>query len=72
MLVKLKDIVNIQDDLYLAYEFCNGGNLRRYLKYFKKGEKLTKNYIILVIRCILTNYHSFKRITNICIKGFIV
>lgn len=33
---------------------------------------LTKNYIILVIRCILTNYHYFKRITNICIKGFIV
>ena len=24
---------------------------------------LTKNYILLVIRCILINYHSFKRIT---------
>lgn len=33
---------------------------------------LTKNYMLLVIRCILTNYHYFKRNTNICIKGFIV
>lgn len=32
---------------------------------------LTKNYILLVIRCILTNHHSFKRITNICIKGLL-
>lgn len=33
---------------------------------------LTKNYILLVIRCIQTNYRSFKQITNIRIKGFIV
>jgi serine/threonine protein kinase len=34
-LVKFIDIANIEDDLYLAYEFCNGGDLKRYLKYFK-------------------------------------
>lgn len=33
---------------------------------------LTKNYILLVIRCIPTSYHSFKQITNIRIKCFIV
>ena len=38
-LVKLIDIANIEDDLYLAYEFCNGGNLRRYLQYFKSFDE---------------------------------
>ena len=33
---------------------------------------LTKIYILLVIRYIPTSYRSFKQITNIRIKGFIV
>ena len=39
-------ISNIKDDLYLAYEFCNGGDLKRYLKYFKSFDEKMVQYII--------------------------
>ena len=38
-LVKFIDIVNMDNNVYLAYEFCNGGDLKRYLKYFKRFDE---------------------------------
>ena len=53
------DIAEIDGKKYLAYEFCNGGDLKRYLKYFKKFDESMVQYIMRqVIRGI---YHLHKR-----------
>ena len=53
------DIAEIDGKKYLAYEFCNGGDLKRYLKYFKKFDENMVQYIMRqVIRGI---YHLHKR-----------
>ena len=50
-LVKFLNIVNIENDVFLSYEFCNGGDLKRYLKYFKKfDEKLIQNIMKQIIQ----------------------
>lgn len=38
-LVKIRDIQEIQDSKYLVYEYCNGGDLRRYLSFFKRFDE---------------------------------
>ena len=53
------DIADINDKKYLVYEFCNGGDLKRYLRYFKKFDEEMVQYIIRqVIRGL---YHLHKR-----------
>ena len=59
-IVKLIDIANIEDDLYLAYEFCNGGNLRRYLRYFKSFDEKMIQYIMKQIIHGLNIIHKRK------------
>ena len=50
-LVKFIDIVNIDDNVYLAYEFCNGGDLKRYLKYFKRfNERMVQRIMKQIIQ----------------------
>ena len=58
-LVRFIDIANIDKDLYLAYEFCNGGDLKRYLKYFKSfDEKMTQHIMKQIIQGL---YHLHER-----------
>ena len=33
-IVKMKEIADINNKKYLVYEYCNGGDLRRYMDYF--------------------------------------
>lgn len=34
-LVKILDLTDINNEKYIVYEFCNGGDLRRYLRFLK-------------------------------------
>jgi len=44
---------NIDDKIYLVYEFCNGGNLRRYMDYFKTlDEELIQIIVIQMINAL--------------------
>ena len=45
-IVSFLDIIEIDDINYLVYEFCNGGDLKRYLKYFKKLDERTIQNIL--------------------------
>ncbi len=38
-IVRMLEIVEINNKKYLAYELCNGGDLRRYMRYFKKFDE---------------------------------
>ena len=38
-IVRMLEIVEINNKKYLAYELCNGGDLRRYMHYFKKFDE---------------------------------
>ena len=45
-IVSFLDIIELNDNDYLVYEFCNGGDLKRYLKYFKNfDEKMIQNIL---------------------------
>ena len=50
-IVRFIDIADVDNDKYLVYEFCNGGDLKRYLRYFKKfNEKMIQNIMTQIIK----------------------
>ena len=50
-IVKFYDIIDIDNDKYLVYEFCNGGDLKRYLRYFRRfDEKMIQNIMTQIIK----------------------
>ncbi len=49
-IVSFLDIIQIDNNDYLVYEFCNGGDLKRYLRYFRNlDEKMIQNIIRQVL-----------------------
>jgi serine/threonine protein kinase len=50
-IVKMINIIDINDKRYIAYEFCNGGDLRRYMQYFRKFDE----ELIQIISIKMTN-----------------
>ena len=59
-LVKILDLTYIDKDKYIVYEFCNGGDLRRYLRYFKKFEEIHVQYFMSQILNGLSELHNKK------------
>ena len=54
------DIIELNDNNYLVYEFCNGGDLTRYLKYFKTfDEKMIQNILRQILKG-LSRLHEKK------------
>ena len=66
-LVKILDLTDISNDKYIVYEFCNGGDLRRYLRYFKRFEEKYVQYFMKQVLNGLSELHS-KRIIHHDIK----
>ena len=66
-LVKILDLTEINKDKYIVYEFCNGGDLRRYLRYFKRFEEKYVQYFMKQVLNGLSELHS-KRIIHRDIK----
>ena len=66
-LVKILDLTEINKDKYIVYEFCNGGDLRRYLRYFKRFEEKYVQYFMKQVLNGLSELHS-KRIIHHDIK----
>ena len=59
-LVKIIDIAEINNEKYIAYEYCNGGDLRRYIQFFKKfDERLVQHCMSHILRG-LNELHSKK------------
>ena len=48
-LVKILDLTDIGNDKYIVYEFCNGGDLRRYLRYFKRFDERSVQYFMMQV-----------------------
>lgn len=49
-IVAFLDIIHIDNNDYLVYEFCNGGDLKRYMRYFKTfDEKMIQNILRQVL-----------------------
>jgi len=59
-LVKILDLTYIDKDKYIVYEFCNGGDLRRYLRYFKRFEEIYVQYFMSQILNGLSELHNKK------------
>ena len=59
-LVKILDLTYIDKDKYIVYEFCNGGDLRRYLRYFKRFEEIHVQYFMSQILNGLSELHNKK------------
>ena len=59
-LVKILDLTYIDKDKYIVYEFCNGGDLRRYLRYFKRFEETHVQYFMSQILNGLSELHNKK------------
>ena len=45
-IVNFLGITNLNNKTFLVYEFCNGGDLKRYLKFFKGFDEKMVQYII--------------------------
>ena len=59
-IVSFLDIIELNDNNYLVYEFCNGGDLTRYLKYFKTfDEKIIQNILRQILKG-LSRLHEKK------------
>ena len=59
-IVSFLDIIELNDNNYLVYEFCNGGDLTRYLKYFKIfDEKMIQNILRQILKG-LSRLHEKK------------
>jgi serine/threonine protein kinase len=54
------DIVDFGFDKYLAYEFCNGGDLKRYLAYFKGFDESMIQFILKQVLTGLQHLHDKK------------
>ena len=59
-LVKIIDLTELNNEKYIVYEFCNGGDLRRYLRFFKKFDEKTVQYFISQVLKGLGELHSKK------------
>ena len=59
-LVKILDLADINFEKYIVYEFCNGGDLRRYLRFFRKFDERAVQYIITQILKGLSALHAKK------------
>ena len=59
-LVKILDLTDIDDKKYIVYEFCNGGDLRRYLRFFKTFDEKVVQYFMSQILNGLSELHSKK------------
>ena len=59
-LVKILDLTDIGNDKYIVYEFCNGGDLRRYLRYFKRFDERSVQNIMMQILNGLKELHDKK------------
>ena len=60
-LVKILDLTDIgEKDKYIVYEFCNGGDLRRYLKYFKRFDEKTVQHLISQVLNGVCELHNKK------------
>jgi len=59
-LVKILDLTDIGNDKYIVYEFCNGGDLRRYLRYFKRFDERAVQYIMSQVLNGLKELHDKK------------
>lgn len=59
-LVTILNITYIGDEGYLVYEFCDGGDLRRYLRYFQKFDESLVQYFMKQVLNGLSVLHSKK------------
>ena len=59
-LVKILDLTEINNEKYIVYEFCNGGDLRRYLRFFKTFDEGTVQYIVGQVLKGLCELHAKK------------
>ena len=57
-LVKIIDIAEINNEKYIAYEYCNGGDLRRYIQIFKRFDEKLVQYCMTQILRGLNELHS--------------
>ena len=57
-LVNILDIYEINNAKYIVYEFCNGGDLRRYLNFFNRFDENLVQYCMKQILCGLSAIHS--------------
>ena len=59
-IVNFLDITNLNNKTFLVYEFCNGGDLKRYLKFFKRFDEKMVQYIISQVLKGLQLLHNKK------------
>ena len=59
-LVRILDLTEIENNKYIVYEFCNGGDLRRYLKFFKRFDEKSVQYFMSQILNGLSELHAKK------------
>lgn len=59
-LVTILNITYIDNEGYLVYEFCNGGDLRRYLRYFKTFNEDFVQYFVKQVLNGLSGLHNKK------------
>ena len=59
-LVKIRDITEINNENYIVYEFCNGGDLRRYLRFFKRFDEDVVQYFMKQVLNGLSELHAKK------------
>ena len=57
-LVNILDITEINNQKYIVYEFCNGGDLRRYLNFFYRFDENLVQYCMKQILSGLNALHS--------------
>ena len=59
-LVKILDLTDISNDKYIVYEFCNGVDLRRYLRFFKTFDERCVQYFMTQVLNGLKELHTKK------------
>ena len=59
-LVRILDLTEIENNKYIVYEFCNGGDLRRYLRFFKTFDEKAIQYFMSQILNGLSELHAKK------------
>ena len=57
-LVKILDLTELENKKYIVYEFCNGGDLRRYLRFFRTFDERTIQYVMSQILNGLSELHA--------------